>query len=124
MIYNQTLLNVVDNSQGRFAQCIKIFKGDTADIGDIILVSLKKIRPAKKNQKVKVKKGKVYKALILRMNNYYHRNDGTYIKFNENAIILLDQKEKPLGTRSFGPSVQELRKLKKFKILSIASSLV
>ena len=124
MIKVQTILDVVDNSRGRYAQCIKIFKGKTAKIGDTILVSLKKVKPAKKNQKTKVKKGQIYKALILRMRDFYYRKDGTYIKFGQNAIILLDNKEKPLGTRSFGPSVHELRSLRKFKIISIVSSLV
>ena len=124
MIKVQTILDVVDNSRGRYAQCIKVFKGKTAKIGDTILVSLKKVKPVKKNQKSKVKKGQVYKALILRTKNLFYRKDGTNVKFSQNAVILLDNKEKPIGTRSFGPSVHELRSLKKFKIISIVSSLI
>ena len=92
MVQVQTMLNVADNSRGKSAQCIKIFKGKKAQIGNIILVSLKKLKPLKKNQKSKVKKGQIYRALVLRTTDFYRRSDSTYLRFSENAVLLLDSK--------------------------------
>jgi large subunit ribosomal protein L14 len=124
MIQTETILNVVDNSRARYAQCIKVFRGKYAYIGDIILVSLKNVRPTKKNQKIKVKKGQICRALILRTKKNSNRKNGTFIQFSENAVLLLNQKGKPIGSRAFGPTTQELRRLKNFKIISLISYLI
>jgi large subunit ribosomal protein L14 len=126
MIQTQTILNVVDNSQAKFARCIKVFKGKYAKVGDIILVSLREIRPSSSSvpQKTPVKKGQVCRALVLRTSSRWARKNGNYVKFEENAVLLLNAKNEPLATRAFGPTIQELREAKNVKVISLLSYLV
>ena len=122
MINNQTLLKIKDNTGGSKAQAIKIYKGRYATIGDIILVSIKKLRKKiNNNNKNKIIKGNIFKALVIR--TIYKKKNITdnYINFNENSIILLNNQLQPLGTRILGPVTNKLRKIKKIKIISLSS---
>lgn len=121
MVQVGTLLTVTDNSGARKAQCIGIYNGFQrryAGIGDIILVSIKRLR-AKRRDVSKVKKGQIFKALIIRTKSLYLSYNSTY-HFNDNAIVLLNQKNKSLGTRIFGSIPQSLRYTKFLKITSLA----
>ena len=118
MIQMQSKLFVADNSGARKLQCIKVLGGSkrkSASIGDIIVVSIKDALP-----RAKVKKGDVYKAVIVRTSKDYQRNDGTSIRFDKNAAVLLDKQEEPIATRIFGPVTRELRSKKFMKIISLA----
>ena len=118
MIQMQSNINVADNSGARKLQCIKVLGGSKkrfASIGDIIIVSIKDAIP-----KGKVKKGDVYKALIVRTKKDFSRKDGSTIRFDKNAAVLLDKQEEPIGTRIFGPVTRELRSKKFMKIISLA----
>ena len=118
MIQMQSNLFVADNSGARRIQCIKVLGGSKrrfASIGDIIVVSIKDAIP-----KAKVKKGEVFKAVVVRTKKEFGRNDGTTIKFDKNAAVLLDKQEEPIATRIFGPVTRELRVKKFMKIISLA----
>ncbi|MBI28423.1 MAG: 50S ribosomal protein L14 [Alphaproteobacteria bacterium MarineAlpha5_Bin11] len=118
MIQMQTKIEVADNSGARKVQCVKVLGGSKkrfASIGEIIVVSVKDAIP-----RGKVKKGDVYKALIVRTKKDFSRIDGTTIRFDKNAVILLDKQEEPIGTRVFGPVTRELRSKKFMKIISLA----
>ena len=118
MIQMQSNLFVADNSGARKIQCIKVLGGSkrrSASIGDIIVVSIKDAIP-----RAKVKKGDVYKAVIVRTSKDYQRSDGTSIRFDKNAAVLLDKQEEPIATRIFGPVTRELRTKKFMKIISLA----
>ena len=118
MIQMQSSISVADNSGARNLQCIKVLGGSKkrfATIGDIIIVSIKDAIP-----KGKVKKGDVYKALIVRTKKDFYRFDGSVIRFDKNAAVLLDKQEEPIGTRIFGPVTRELRSKKFMKIISLA----
>ena len=118
MIQMQSNINVADNSGARKVQCIKVLGGSKkrfAGIGEIIIVSIKYAIP-----KGKVKKGDVYKALIVRTKKDFSRADGSTIRFDKNAVVLLDKQEEPIGTRIFGPVTRELRSKKFMKIISLA----
>ena len=118
MIQMQSNLFVADNSGARRVQCIKVLGGSKrrfASIGDIIVVSVKDAIP-----RAKVKKGEVFKAVIVRTSKAYVRNDGSTIKFDRNAAVLLDKQEEPIATRIFGPVTRELRTKKFMKIISLA----
>ena len=118
MIQMQSNINVADNSGARKVQCIKVLGGSKkrfAKIGDVIIVSIKDAIP-----KGKVKKGDVYKALIVRTKKDFSRLDGSTIRFDRNAVVLLDKQEEPIGTRIFGPVTRELRSKKFMKIISLA----
>jgi len=118
MIQMQSNLFVADNSGARRIQCIKVLGGSkrkSASIGDIIVVSIKDAIP-----RAKVKKGDVYKAVIVRTSKDFQRNDGTCIRFDKNAAVLLDKQEEPIATRIFGPVTRELRSKKFMKIISLA----
>ena len=126
MIQQQTILKVSDNSGAKTAKCIKVlggFKKKYAKLGDIIIVSIQKLRNKSKNTS-KVKKGEVYRALIIRTKVKYVKKDGTQIWFNENSITLLNKQDNPIGTRIMGPIPKILKKKKFQKILSISSGLV
>lgn len=126
MIQQQTILKVSDNSGAKTAKCIKVlggFKKKYAKLGDIIIVSIQKLRNKSKNTS-KVKKGEVYKALIIRTKTKYIKKDGTQIWFNENSITLLNKQENPVGTRIIGPISKVLKKKQFQKILSISSGLI
>ena len=114
----QTNLDVADNSGARKIQCIKVLGGSKrrfASIGDIIVVSVKDTIP-----RGKVKKGEIMKAIVVRTKKSFKRTDGTTIKFDKNAAVLLDKQEEPIATRIFGPVTHELRKKKFMKIISLA----
>ena len=118
MIQMQTVLNAADNSGARRVQCIKVLGGSHrryASIGDVIKVSIKDANPHGK-----VKKGEVYNAVVVRTAKGIRRADGSLIRFDTNAAVLLDNKLQPIGTRIFGPVTRELRNEKFMKIISLA----
>ena len=118
MIQMQSNLFVADNSGARRIQCIKVLGGSKrrfASIGDIIVCSVKDAIP-----RAKVKKGEVFKAVIVRTSKEFTRNDGSTIRFDKNAAVLLDKQEEPVATRIFGPVTRELRTKKFMKIISLA----
>ena len=118
MIQMQSNLFVADNSGARQIQCIKVLGGSKrrfASIGDIIVVSVKEAIP-----RGKVKKGEVLKAVIVRTKKDFGRADGTTIRFDKNAAVLLDKQEEPIATRIFGPVTRELRTRGQMKIISLA----
>tara|TARA_B100002003_G_scaffold158621_1_gene147208 strand:- start:290 stop:658 length:369 start_codon:yes stop_codon:yes gene_type:complete len=118
MIQMQTNLDVADNSGARRIQCIKVLGGSKrrfASIGDIIVVSVKDTIP-----RGKVKKGEIMKAIVVRTKKDFKRTDGTTIRFDKNAAVLLDKQEEPIATRIFGPVTHELRTKKFMKIISLA----
>ena len=118
MIQMQTVLNAADNSGARRVQCIKVLGGSHrryASIGDVIKVSVKDANPHGK-----VKKGEVYNAVVVRTAKGIRRADGSLIRFDTNAAVLLDNKLQPIGTRIFGPVTRELRNEKFMKIISLA----
>ena len=122
MIQMQSKLFVADNSGARKIQCIKVLGGSkrrSASIGDIIVVSVKDALP-----RAKVKKGDVYKAVIVRTSKDFKRSDGTAIRFDKNAAVLLDKQEEPIATRIFGPVTRELRSKKFMKIISLAPEVI
>ena len=122
MIHIQTKLNVNDNSGIKLAQCLKIYKKKTGKIGDIILISIKNLKT--NSSKKKLLKGDLLKAVII-YTKYKNKNTiGNLIKFDINSIIILNNQNKPLGTRIFGPITSTFRKLKNFKILSIANNII
>ncbi len=118
MIQMQTVLNVADNSGARSLMCIKVLGGSKrryAHIGDVIVVSVKEAIPT-----AKVKKGDVLKAVIVRTADLISRPDGTYIRFDENSAVLINNQQEPIGNRIFGPVARELRAKGFFKIISLA----
>jgi large subunit ribosomal protein L14 len=118
MIQMQTVLDVADNSGARRVQCIKVLGGSHrryAAIGDVIKVSVKEAAP-----RGKVKKGDVYNAVVVRTAKGVRRPDGSLIKFDGNAAVILNAKHEPIGTRIFGPVTRELRNDKFMKIVSLA----
>jgi large subunit ribosomal protein L14 len=122
MIYNETNLEVADNSGARRVQCIKVLGGSKrqfAGVGDVIIVSIKEAIP-----KGKVSKGDVHQAVIVRTAKEIHRNDGSSIKFDSNAAVLITSQNEPIGTRIFGPVTRELRLKKFMKIISLAPEVI
>ncbi len=118
MIQMQSILQVADNSGAKKVMCIKVLGGSHrryANIGDVIKVSIKDAIP-----RGKVKKGDVYNAVIVRTAKGVRRNDGSLIRFDNNAAVLLNNKLDPIGTRIFGPVTRELRGEKFMKIISLA----
>ena len=118
MIQMQTVLNVADNSGAKKVQCIKVLGGSKrkyASLGDIIVVSVKEALPGSK-----VKKGEVRRAVIVRVAKEVGRPDGTYIKFDDNSVVLITPQQEPVGTRIFGPVARELRARNFMKIVSLA----
>lgn len=122
MIQTQTYLNVADNSGAKKIMCIRVLGGSTrktANIGDIIVASVKEATPGGV-----VKKGDVIKAVIVRTCHGLRRNDGSYIKFDENAAVLINEQKNPRGTRIFGPVARELRERDFMKIISLAPEVI
>ena len=118
MIQVQTELAVADNTGARIVECIKVLGGSKrryASIGDNIVVSVKEAIP-----NAKVKKGSVHKAVVVRTRKAIHRNDGSNVKFDNNAVVITDEKGEPMGTRIFGPVTRELRAKGQTKIISLA----
>ena len=118
MIQMQSVLSVADNSGAKKVQCIKVVGGSKrkyAGIGDVIVVSVKEALP-----NPKVKKGDVHHAVIVRTAKEIARTDGSYIRFDGNAAVLIDAQKNPIGTRIFGPVARELRNKSYVKIISLA----
>ncbi|HGG60203.1 MAG TPA: 50S ribosomal protein L14 [Gammaproteobacteria bacterium] len=118
MIQMQTVLSVADNSGAKKVQCIKVLGGSHrryAAIGDVIKVSVKEAIP-----RGKVKKGDVYNAVVVRTAKGVRRKDGSLIRFDNNAAVLLNNQNQPIGTRIFGPVTRELRTQQFMKIISLA----
>lgn len=118
MIQQQTYLNVADNTGAKQLMCIRVLGGTGrryANIGDVIVASVKRAAPGGT-----VKKGDVVKAVVVRTASGMRREDGTYIRFDENAAVLIKDDKSPTGTRIFGPVARELREKDYVKILSLA----
>lgn len=118
MIREQTTIPVADNSGARLVQCIRVLGGSRkkfASVGDVIVVSVKDAIPDRR-----VKKGDVCKAVVVRTKKGVQRSDGTEIRFDANAAVLINAQSEPIGTRIFGPVVRELRAKKYMKIVSLA----
>jgi large subunit ribosomal protein L14 len=118
MIQMKTRLEVADNSGARSVQCVKVLGGSkrkTASIGDVIVVSVKEAIP-----RGRVKKGDVHKAVIVRTRNAIRRTDGSLLRFDRNAAVLISKEGEPIGTRIFGPVTRELRSKGYMKIISLA----
>ena len=118
MIQMQTNLDVADNSGARRVQCIKVLGGSkrrTASVGDTIVVTVKEAIP-----RGRVKKGELHRAVIVRTKKEIRRSDGSAIRFDSNAAVLISPQGEPVGTRIFGPVTRELRSKKFMKIISLA----
>jgi len=122
MIQSFTRLNVADNTGAKEIMCIKVLGGSKrryARVGDVIVASVKKATPT-----AKVKKGKVVKAVVVRTHKEIHRENGSLIRFDDNAAVILDDKREPIGTRIFGPIAREVRYAGFMKIVSLAPEVV
>ncbi len=118
MIQTESVLGVADNSGAKVVQCIKVLGGSRrryAGLGDIIVVSIKEAMPGSK-----VKKGTTAKAVVVRTKRENRREDGSYIKFDDNSAVLINAQREPVGTRIFGPVARELRAKRFMKIVSLA----
>lgn len=118
MIQEMTRLAVADNSGAKEVQCVKVYGGSKiryAGVGDVIVVAVKDAEP-----KGKIKKGDVKKAVIVRQSKEVRREDGSYIRFDDNAVVMIDESYEPVGTRVFGPVARELRAKGFMKIVSLA----
>ena len=122
MIQMQSNLDVADNSGARKVQCLKVLGGSkrkTAGVGDVIVVSVKEANP-----RGRVKKGEMHRAVIVRTKYDVNRPDGSIIRFDHNAAVLIDNNGEPIGTRIFGPVVRELRAKQYMKIVSLANEVL
>ena len=122
MIQTESILKTGDNSGARYVKCIKVLGGSRkryARVGDKIIVTVKKAMPGGV-----VKKGEVSTAVVVRAKKEIRRKDGTYIRFDENAAVLINSQQEPKGTRVFGPVARELREKKFMKILSLAPEVI
>ena len=118
MIQSESTLEVADNSGARKVQCIRVLGGTSrryASIGDVVVVTVKDAIP-----NARVKKGEVRRAVVVRTAKGIGRRDGSFIKFDDNAAVLIDQAREPVGTRIFGPVARELRARRFMKIISLA----
>lgn len=121
MIHIQTKLKVIDNSGAKKVQAIKIYQGKFGQIGDIIQISVKQVQT---KLKLKIAKGSMWKALIVRTKTNHKNVLNHYISFNENGVILLNNQNVPIASRILGPIPMHLRNQKHVKILSVASTLI
>ncbi|WP_024655335.1 50S ribosomal protein L14 [Borrelia hispanica] len=122
MVQMQTYLTVADNTGGKIAQCIKVLGGSKkryAKVGDIIVIAVKQAIPNSP-----VKKGDVHKAVIIRTSKEIRRKNGTYVRFDDNACVILDANLNPRGKRVFGPVARELRDANFMKVVSLASEVI
>jgi len=122
MIQMQSVLDVADNSGAKKVMCIKVLGGShhmISNVGDVIVVSIRDAIP-----NGKVKKGDVHRALIVRTRSGIRRNDGSVIKFDSNAVVLLNKQGEPIGTRVFGPVTRELRAKKFLRVVSLAQEVL
>ena len=118
MIQNETNLSIADNSGAKRVQCIKVLGGSKrryAAVGDVIVVSVKEAAP-----RGRVKKGDVHRAVVVRTSKEIRRSDGSAIRFDDNAAVLINKQLEPIGTRIFGPVTRELRNKGQMKIISLA----
>ncbi len=118
MIQTQTRMDVADNSGAKELYCIRVLGGTRrryASVGDVVVVSVKEAMPNSK-----VKKGEVHKAVVVRTRKAVRRVDGSYIRFDDNSAVLINNQMEPIGTRIFGPVARELRAKKFMKIVSLA----
>ena len=122
MIQQETRLKVADNTGAKEVLCIKVLGGSRkkyARTGDLIIITIKKAIPGSN-----VKKGEVHKAVVVRTTKERKRRDGSYIRFDDNAAVLISDNQEPKGTRVFGPVARELREKKFMKILSLAPEVI
>ncbi|BCR21095.1 50S ribosomal protein L14 [Borrelia miyamotoi] len=122
MVQVQTCLTVADNTGGKIAQCIKVLGGSKkryARVGDIIVVAVKQAIPNSP-----IKKGEVHKAVVVRTSKEIRRKNGTYVRFDDNACVILDANLNPRGKRVFGPVARELRDADFMKVVSLASEVI
>ena len=122
MIQQRTILDIADNTGAKSASCIGVLGRSGkkyADIGDIISCNIKESTP-----EAAIKKGEVVRAVIVRTRNPIHRNDGSYLRFDRNACVIIDMQLNPKGTRIFGPVARELREKKFMKIVSLAPEVI
>lgn len=122
MIQMESVLDVADNSGAKKVLCIKVLGGShrmSASVGDVIVVSIRDAAP-----RGKVKKGEVHKAVIVRQKYAIQREDGSVIRFDQNAAVLINKDKEPVGTRIFGPVTRELRALGFMKIISLAEEVL
>jgi large subunit ribosomal protein L14 len=122
MIQVESRMDVADNSGAKSLQCIKVLGGTRrryASLGDIVVVSVKEATPT-----AKVKKGDVLKAVVVRTRKEVNRKDGSYIRFDKNSAVLLNNQNEPIGTRIFGPVARELRTKAFMKIVSLAPEVI
>ena len=122
MVQMQTYLTVADNTGGKIAQCIKVLGGSKkryARVGDIIVVAVKQAIPNSS-----IKKGDVHKAVVVRTSKEVRRKNGTYVRFDDNACVILDSNLNPRGKRVFGPVARELRDANFMKVVSLASEVI
>jgi large subunit ribosomal protein L14 len=118
MIQMQSILDVADNSGARSVACVKVLGGSQrryASIGDVIVVSVKEALPNSR-----VKKKQIHKAVVVRTRKEIGRPDGSYIRFDDNSVVLIDANREPIGTRIFGPVARELRARRFMRIVSLA----
>ncbi|BCR21913.1 50S ribosomal protein L14 [Borrelia sp. HM] len=122
MVQMQTYLTVADNTGGKIAQCIKVLGGSKkryARVGDIIVIAVKQAIPNSP-----IKKGDVHKAVVVRTSKEIRRKNGTYVRFDDNACVILDSNLNPRGKRVFGPVARELRDANFMKVVSLASEVI
>jgi len=122
MIQQESRLNVADNTGAKQVLCIKVLGGSRkryAKVGDVIVITIKKAIPNSA-----LKKGEIHKAVVVRTNKETKRNDGSYIRFDDNAVVLINDQKEPRGTRVFGPVARELREKQFMKILSLAPEVI
>jgi large subunit ribosomal protein L14 len=122
MIQQETMVTVADNSGAKRAQCFRVLGGTKrryAYLGDVVVLAVKQAIPGGT-----VKKGQVVKGVVVRTTKEQRRKDGSYVRFDENAVVLINDKLEPIGTRIFGPVARELREKKFMKIVSLAPEVV
>ncbi len=122
MIQEYTRLNIADNTGAKVGMCIKVLGGSHrryASVGDIIVITVKQAIPGSE-----IRKGTVHRAVIVRTKKEVRRKDGTYIRFDDNAAVIIDNYNEPKGTRIFGPVARELRDKRFMKIVSLAAEVV
>ena len=122
MIQQETRLNVADNTGAKQVLCIKVLGGSRKkydQLGDVIVISIKKAIPNSN-----LKKGEVHKAVVVRTKKELRRKDGSYIRFDDNAVVIINDQKEPRGTRVFGPVARELREKQFMKILSLAPEVI
>jgi len=122
MIQQESVLDVADNSGAKRVMCIRVLGGTRrryAALGDVIIVAVQEALPS-----ARVKKGEVARAVVVRTRREYGRNDGSYIKFDTNSAVLINEEGEPIGTRIFGPVARELRGKRFMKIISLAPEVV